>query len=40
MINIMKNILILGCGRAGKSTLSRLLKSKYPEYNLVHMDAI
>lgn len=36
----MKNILILGCGRAGKSTLSRLLKSKYPEYNLVHMDAI
>lgn len=36
----MKNILILGPGRAGKSTLSRMLKQKLPNYNLIHMDAI
>lgn len=36
----MKNILILGPGRAGKSTLSRMLKEKLPKYNLIHTDAI
>ncbi len=36
----MKNIFILGAGRAGKSTLSRKVKEKYPLYNLVHSDAI
>ncbi|MCH5167647.1 MAG: hypothetical protein J1F35_07155 [Erysipelotrichales bacterium] len=36
----MKNILILGPGRAGKSTLSRMLKEKIPNYNLIHTDAI
>ena len=36
----MKNILILGPGRAGKSTLSRMLKEKLPNYNLIHTDAI
>lgn len=36
----MKNILILGVGRAGKSTLSRKLKNSFPEYDLVHTDSI
>lgn len=36
----MKNILILGVGRAGKSTLSRMLKEKFPQYDLIHTDSI
>ncbi len=36
----MKNILILGVGRSGKSTLSRKLKERFPRYNLVHTDSI
>ena len=36
----MKNILIFGVGRAGKTTLSRILKEKYPRYNLIQSDSI
>ena len=36
----MRSILILGVGRAGKSTLSRMIKSKYPQYNLLHTDSV
>ena len=36
----MKNILILGVGRAGKSTLSRMIKDRFPEYDLIHTDSI
>ena len=31
----MKNILIMGVGRAGKTTLSKLLKDKYNSYSLI-----
>ena len=30
----MKNILIMGIGRAGKTTLSKMIKDKYNSYNL------
>lgn len=36
----MKNILIMGIGRAGKTTLSNMLKEKYNAYNLIHSDSI
>lgn len=36
----MKNILIMGIGRAGKTTLSKMLKDKYPYYNLLHSDSL
>lgn len=36
----MKNILIIGCARAGKTTLSRMIKEKYPTMNLLVMDSI
>ena len=36
----MKNILIMGIGRAGKTTLSNMIKEKYPQYNLIHSDSI
>lgn len=36
----MKNILIMGVGRAGKTTLSNRIKEKYPEYSLIHSDSI
>lgn len=36
----MKNILIIGIGRAGKTTLSNMIKEKYPSYNLIHSDSI
>lgn len=36
----MKNILIMGVGRAGKTTLSEMIKKKYNNYNLVHSDSI
>jgi hypothetical protein len=31
----MKNILIMGIGRAGKTTLSNMIKEKYNEYNII-----
>lgn len=36
----MKNILIMGIGRAGKTTLSEMLKDKYNNYSLVHSDSL
>ncbi len=36
----MKNILIMGTGRAGKTTTSKMLKERYKEYNLIHSDSI
>ena len=36
----MKNILIMGIGRAGKTTLSKMIKEKYNCYNLIHSDSL
>lgn len=36
----MKNILIMGTGRSGKTTLSEMLKDKYNNYSLVHSDSL
>lgn len=36
----MKNILIMGIGRTGKTTLSNMIKAKYSSYNLIHSDSI
>lgn len=36
----MKNILIMGIGRAGKTTLSKMIKDKYNSYNLIHSDSL
>ena len=36
----MKNILIMGIGRAGKTTLSEMIKNKYNAYNLIHSDSL
>lgn len=36
----MKNILIMGIGRAGKTTLSKMLKDKISSYNLIHSDSL
>lgn len=36
----MKNILIMGIGRAGKTTLSLKIKDKYNNYNLIHSDSL
>lgn len=35
-----KNILIMGIGRAGKTTLGKMIKGKYNSYNLIHSDAL
>lgn len=35
-----KNIIIMGIGRAGKTTLSNMIKEKYSNYNLIHSDCI
>ena len=34
------NIIILGIGRAGKTTLSKMIKDKYNNYNLIHSDSL
>ena len=36
----MKNIFILGAGRVGKSTLSRMVRDKFDNYDLIHTDSI
>ena len=36
----MKDILIMGIGRAGKTTLSKMIKDKYNGYNLIHSDSL
>lgn len=36
----MKNILIMGIGRAGKTTLSNMIKDKCNSFNLIHSDSL
>lgn len=36
----MKNIILIGAGRTGKTTFAKMIKSKYKEYNLLHGDMI
>lgn len=36
----MKNILIMGIGKAGKTTLSEMLKDKCNNYSLIHSDSL
>ena len=36
----MKNIVIIGVGRAGKTTLSNMIKDRWNQYNLIHSDSI
>lgn len=36
----MKNIVIIGVGRAGKTTLSNMIKDKWNEYSIIHSDSI
>ncbi len=36
----MKSIIILGVPRSGKSTLAKMLKEKYPMYNIIQEDII
>jgi adenylate kinase family enzyme len=36
----MKNILIMGIGRAGKTTLSKMIKNKWNGYNIIHSDSL
>ena len=36
----MKNVLIIGVARAGKTTLSNMIKDKYNQYNVIHSDSI
>lgn len=35
-----KNIIIMGIGRAGKTTLSKMIKDKFNSYNLIHSDSL
>lgn len=37
---MMKNILIMGIGRSGKTTLSEMLEDKYNNYSLIHSDSL
>ncbi len=36
----MKNIYIIGVPRSGKSTLSKIVKSKYPDMNVISFEAV
>lgn len=36
----MKNILIMGVARAGKTTLSGMIKDRYNQYSVIHSDSI
>lgn len=36
----MKNVLIIGVARAGKTTLSNMIKDKFNQYNIIHADSI
>ena len=36
----MKNILIMGIGRAGKTTLSNMIKDRFTSYSLIHSDSL
>ena len=36
----MKNIIILGVARSGKTTLARMIKKRYSNYNIIDGDCI
>lgn len=36
----MKNVMLIGVSRSGKTTFAKMLKKKYPEYNIIHGDMI
>ena len=36
----MKNIIIVGSPRSGKSTLARMIKEKWPNYNIISGDVM
>lgn len=36
----MKNIIIIGIGRAGKTTLSNMIKDKWNSYNIIRGDSL
>ena len=36
----MKNIIIAGCPRSGKTTLANLIKKRYPYYNILYGDVV
>ncbi len=36
----MKNIFIVGVPRSGKTTLARMIKARYPEYNYISFEAL
>lgn len=36
----MKNVFIIGVPRSGKSTLSKMIKDAYPEYNQISFEAV
>lgn len=36
----MKNILIMGIGRSGKTTLSKMIKERINGYNVIHSDSL
>ena len=36
----MENIIIIGVARAGKTTLSNMIKDRYNQYNVIHSDNI
>ena len=36
----MKNIMLIGISRTGKSTFANMLKNKYPNYNIINADMI
>lgn len=36
----MKNVLIIGVARAGKTTLGNMIKDEYNQYNIIHADSI
>lgn len=40
MEKLMKNIIIMGVGRSGKTTLSKMIKRACPQYDVIHADAI
>ena len=36
----MKNVMLIGVSRSGKTTFAKMLKQKYPEYNIIHGDML
>lgn len=36
----MKNVLIIGVARAGKTTVANMIKDEFYQYNIIHADSI